>query len=41
LFVLVFADAAAIAGGASAFFLKRFDDDVFIEAVRDALASAA
>jgi two-component system response regulator HydG len=30
--------AAALAGGACAFFLKPFDDEMFLQAVRDALA---
>lgn len=31
-------EAEALAGGASAFFLKPFNDEVFLQAVRDALA---
>jgi FixJ family two-component response regulator len=33
--------AAALAGGATAFFLKPFDDEVLLKAVREAIAPAA
>ena len=33
--------SAAMAGGASAFFLKPFDDEAFLAAVRRAIAPAA
>lgn len=32
---------AALAGGASAFFLKPFDDEMFLQAVREAIAPSA